>query len=172
MMERWQRANEFIDRVEHFLIIALLSLMILIAFVQIVLRNLFATGFSWGEPLVRTLVLWVAFIGAAVAVKEGKHITIDAIFRWMPSRGRLFVEPFPQLFSCVVCGLLSYAALKFVTNEAAMGTTSFAGVPAWIPQLILPITFGVMAFRFGLHFFTNLAILRKIAAHRGQTGER
>jgi TRAP-type C4-dicarboxylate transport system permease small subunit len=63
-LEQW---NETLGRVEKFLIVVMLSMMILVAFLQIVLRNAFSTGISWGDPLVRYLVLWVGFIGASLA---------------------------------------------------------------------------------------------------------
>jgi TRAP-type C4-dicarboxylate transport system permease small subunit len=59
-MDRWERADEIIDRVEQTSLVILLSSMIVIAFLQIVLRNLFSTGLSWGDSLVRNLVLWVS----------------------------------------------------------------------------------------------------------------
>ncbi|MBW2037981.1 MAG: TRAP transporter small permease [Deltaproteobacteria bacterium] len=161
-MDRWKRADEIIDRVEQTLIAILLSLMIFIAFLQIVLRNVFATGLSWGDPLVRNLVLWVGFIGAAIAAREGKHINIYVVSQWMPLGGKGFIEVINQLFSFFICGLLTFAALKFIKNEAQMGSVTFLGIPAWIPQIILPITFGLMAFRFGLHSFKNLSAIVKI----------
>lgn len=169
-MDRWERADEIIDRVEQILIVILLGIMILIAFLQIVLRNVFAIGFSWGDPLVRNLVLWVGFIGAAIAAREGKHINIYVLSQWMPSQWKSLIEVITQLFSFFICGLLSFAALKFIKNEAQMGSVTFLGIPAWVPQIILPITFGVMAFRFGLHSFKNLSMIVKIGTNlKGDT---
>jgi len=79
-MNRWCRIDNFIARVEKFLVVFLLGAMILVAFLQIVLRNVFTTGFSWGDPFIRYLVVWVGFIGAALATKEGKHITIEIVW--------------------------------------------------------------------------------------------
>lgn len=158
-MKSWERGDEIIDRVEQALISTLLSLMILISFLQIVLRNIFATGISWADPLVRNLVLWVAFIGAAIATREGRHITINAIPRWMPPRGKTIIGIITHWFSLLICGLLTFAAWKFVRNEAIMGSITFLGIPAWVPQIILPITFGLMAIRFGLRSLKDLATL-------------
>jgi len=171
-MNRWEQADDIIDQMEQILIVTLLSLMIIIAFTQIVLRNFFATGFTWGDSLVRSLVLWVGFIGAAIATKEGKHINIDVVSRWMPSRGKIIIEVITQLFSFFICGLLTYAALKFIKNEAQMGTYAFSGIPAWILQIVLPITFGLMTFRYGLHLFKNLSIMTKTAANQGNTEDK
>ena len=86
-MSRWQRWDEILGRVEKFLLAAMLSIMILLAFLQIILRNVFSSGISWGDPLVRYLVLWVGFIGASLASKEGKHITIEVFSRWFSGSG-------------------------------------------------------------------------------------
>ena len=160
-MDRWERTDEVIDRVEQILLVILLSSMILIAFLQIVLRNLFSTGLSWGDPLVRNLVLWIGFIGAALATREGKHINIDVLSRWMPPLGKDLIEFLTQLFSFFICGLLTFAAWKFVRNEAQMGNVAFLGIPAWIPEIILPFVFGLMALRFGLFSFKNLSTIMK-----------
>jgi TRAP-type C4-dicarboxylate transport system permease small subunit len=149
MMNRWERVDAIIDRVEQTLVSILLSVMILIAFLQIILRNLFATGFTWGDPLVRNLVLWVGFIGAAIATREGKHISIDVVSQWVPSRGKIVLEVIIQLSSFIICGLLTFAAVKFVRNEALTGSVTFLGIRSWVPELILPITFGIMTVRYG-----------------------
>lgn len=160
-MDRWERADAVIEQLEHILLVILLSSMILIAFLQIILRDLFSTGLAWGEPLVRNLVLWIGFIGATLATREGKHINIDLVSKWLPSQGKNFVTLTTHLFSFSVCGLLTYAALKFIKNEGEMGNMTFLNIPAWIPGMILPITFGLMAFRFGLRFFKNLSTMGK-----------
>jgi len=161
-MDHWKRLDKIIDRMEQRLLVTLLSLMILIAFSQIVLRNLFDTGLAWGDPLVRNLVLWVSFIGATLATKEGKHINIDMVSQWMPPRGKILVEAITGLFSSVICALLTFAALKFIKNEAQMGGVTFLGIPLWIPEIILPITFALMALRFSLHSLKNFSMTLRV----------
>jgi C4-dicarboxylate transporter DctQ subunit len=161
MMNRWERTDEIIERVEQTLLVILLSSMILIAFLQIVLRNFFATGLNWGDLLVRNLVLWIGFIGATLATREGKHINIDVVSRWLPSLGKNVVTFITHLFSFMICCLLTYASLKFIKNEAEMGNITFLNIPAWIAEMILPITFGLMTFRFGLRSFKNLSAIGK-----------
>jgi TRAP-type C4-dicarboxylate transport system permease small subunit len=156
-MDHWKRMDEIIDRVEQSVLVTLLSLMILIAFFQIVLRNLFDTGLTWGDPLVRNLVLWVGFIGAALATREGKQINIDVVSRWMPPRGKAFIEAITDLFSSVICALLTFAALKFIKNEVQMENVVFPGVPSWIAEIILPITLGLMTLRFGFRSLMNFS---------------
>jgi len=157
-MGSWDRLDAMIDRIEQFFLVLLSGLMILIALLQIVLRNLFDTGLAWGDPLVRNLVLWVGFIAAALATREGKHINMEVFSRWVPPRGKVFIGTLTSLFSSLVCASLTYASLKFIRNEAQMGDLTFLKIPSWIPELILPVTFGLMALRFGFHTLKNLSM--------------
>ena len=158
-MSRWHRWDEILGRVEKFLVAAMLSVMILLAFLQIILRNVFSTGISWGDPLVRYLVLWVGLIGASLASKEGKHITIEVFSRWFSGHGSRYLKAISYLVSAFICGLLTFAGWTFVQNEAQMGGTTFLEIPVWIPQVIFPVTFALMTLRFGFSAFAELTLI-------------
>lgn len=148
--------DEKISRLEKILIAVLLTVMILLAFLQIVLRNFFSTGIDWGDSLVRYLVVWVGFIGAAIAVRENKHITIDILSRWISGAGSSIVQSVSYFISAAVCGLLTWAGIKFTMFEAQMGSTAFFQLPVWIPELIIPVTFGVMTLRYALYLIKGI----------------
>jgi TRAP-type C4-dicarboxylate transport system permease small subunit len=116
----------------------------------------------------RNLVLWIGFIGATLATREGKHINIDVVSRSLPPLARPLVEAGIHLFSFVICGLLTYASLKFVMNEAEMKTMTFVNIPAWILELILPLTFGLMAFRFALRTVRSFSFSVEMIRTRDQ----
>ena len=147
-MNLWDKLDTKISRVETILITILLALMILMAFSQIVLRNFFDTGIDWSDALVRYLVVWVTFVGAAIATKEGKHITFDLLSRWLTGTGTLAIQALSNFFAAVICSLLTVAAAKFIWFEAQMGSTAFLNLPVWVPELIMPIAFGLMTLRF------------------------
>ena len=158
-MNFWNKWDIKISRMETVLITILLTLMILTAFSQIILRNFFASGIDWGDALVRYLVVWVAFIGAAIATREGKHITIDILSRWLTGRGSIAVQALACFFSAVICGLLTLAAIKFIWFEAQMGGTAFFTLPVWVPELIMPVTLGLMTLRFVMGMFNKIGEL-------------
>ena len=118
-MHLLRRMDEKINRAERFLVAIFLTTMILVAFSQIVLRNFFSTGIDWGDALVRYLVVWVGFIGAAIATKESKHITIDVLSRWFHGVGSTAIQVMASFFSAVICGLLMLAAIKFIRRGDA-----------------------------------------------------
>jgi TRAP-type C4-dicarboxylate transport system permease small subunit len=159
MINRLERIDAAIGRLEHGILVVLLSTLILIAFSQIVLRNFFSTGIAWGDALVRSLVLWTGFIGASIAAREGQHISIDVVSRWISPKGKRSVAIIIHVFSFLICCFLTFAALKFIQNEFQMKRVIFLGIPSWGLETILPVTFAVMAFRYFFHFLKNIFIV-------------
>jgi TRAP-type C4-dicarboxylate transport system permease small subunit len=147
-VKSWERLDGLLARAEQMLLVSFLALMMVTAFAQIAIRNLFGIGLAWSEPLVRYLVLWVGFLGAALAVREGRHITIEVATLWSSARNSRALKAVSQLSSAVVCALLAYAAVRFVRDEAQIGSRTFLDLPDWVPALIVPATFAVMALRF------------------------
>ena len=69
--------RETLLRIETWLAAGSLLLLLGLALLQIVARNLFDSGVADADTLTRYLVLYVTFFGAAVAVERNKHIRID-----------------------------------------------------------------------------------------------
>jgi C4-dicarboxylate transporter, DctQ subunit len=157
----WERLDEAVGRLEKIFMVLFLGLMIVVAFAQITLRNFMGIGLSWSESLVRYLVLWIGFIGASLATREGRHITIEVIKLRPPASGRRYLAALSQLCGVAVCALMTWAAVKFVHDDAQIGNRTFLDLPTWVLETIIPATFAIMSLRFLLHAIR--AVLRKTA---------
>lgn len=135
--------------VEDAALVALLALLVVLAFGQIALRQLHVS-LAWGEPLTRLLVLWVGVLGAVAASRASEHITIDAVARFLPPRLQLGVGAATALFASGVCGVLAFQAVRFVLFEREGGAAGFGLVPEWAAALILPLGFALIAARYAL----------------------
>lgn len=134
------------------LVIIFLSFMIGIAFLQIILRNFFDSGLSWADVTVRHMVLWVGFLGAVIAAIEDRHISLDIFSRMLPQKFKKYVSRLVYFGSSFVCAVLTYASYNFVASERSMESELFAGVPVWIAEVVIPVTFASL----GLIFFARL----------------
>lgn len=134
---------------ETWSIVVLVAFLLGFAMLQVILRNVFATGIVWADTLTRHLVLWIGFLGACLATKEKKHISIDLLPRLFPARGSLAVGTLISTFNCTVCAALLYASVDFVEVERAGGSMAFSGIPLWPFESIFPLAFAVMTVRFG-----------------------
>ena len=133
---------------EALTVTVLLSLMILITFSQVILRNVFHEGILWGDIFIRQLVLWVGFLGASLAVRESKHISIDFLPHFLPATWGKFIQFIVNFTAGIISGLLAWAAWKFVEFEMEGSATLFLDIPVWIFQIILPYSFCVISARF------------------------
>ncbi len=133
---------------EDGILVILLSVMILVAAAQILLRNFFDTGFPWGDQALRILVLWVALMGAVAASRENKHINIDVLLRFLSRRGRAMSQVAVGFFTAFVCGVVAFYAGRFVYLDYEAGAKVFDSLPAWIVELILPVGFAMIAIRY------------------------
>lgn len=139
-----------IRQIEIGLLVVILAAMIGLAGSQIILRNLFESGISWSDPVLRVLVLWVGMMGAMVATHYDKHIRIDLLSHYISAKWHHHIARLNSLFSSIVCGLLSWHSARFVYYEWQDGTELLSGIPAWLAEAILPIGFGFMALRFAI----------------------
>lgn len=148
MTTAFQRHLAHLHRFEDWVLTVLVVFMVLLAGAQILLRNVFDSGFAWAEPVLRTLVLWSAMLGAVIATREDQHIGLDFIGRFV-SGVKLRVARFIALaFAAVLCALMAWHSWGLVQLDREGGTDGVLGVPAWVLELILPLGFGLMALRF------------------------
>ena len=143
-----ERVLTIIHALEDGLLALMLAMMIFLAGSQILLRNLFETGFAWADPVLRLLVLWVGLLGALAASRTDKHIAIDVFSRLLGPRALAGVKSLTALFTATVSGLIAYHAARFVAMEQEAGVIGIAGLPAWMLELILPVGFGLITLRY------------------------
>ena len=122
--------------------------MILVAAAQILLRNFFDMGLSWGDQTLRILVLWVTLMGAVAASRENKHINIDVLLRFLSRRGRAMSQVVVGLFTAFVCGVVAFYAGRFVYLDYEAGAKVYGNLPVWIVEIILPVGFTLIAIRY------------------------
>lgn len=135
---------------EDAVLVLILTTMIFLAAIQIFLRNFLDMGFIWGDEMLRMLVLWLAVAGALAASRNDKHISIDVLNRFLPKRLSLVVKVIVHLFTAVVCGVVAWHSLAFVQTSYEFEDVLLGNVPAWILQAVLPVGFGLIAWRYSL----------------------
>lgn len=137
-----------VHRIEDVLLIVLLSSMIALASTQILLRIFFEFGLIWAEPLLRVMVLWLGLTGATVASRHNKHIHIDILTRFFSKNLYLFVQTFVGLFTAWICFLIAWHGARWVQMDYVDEMTGLGGIPSWMLEIIIPISFAVIGIRY------------------------
>ena len=148
--EYCQRAAVRLHQIEDAVLIFAMSVMVLLATLQIFLRNFFESGITWADPVLRSLVLWLGLLGALLAARSDKHISIDIFSRVLSQRAKDGLAVLTHLFVTFIASVISWNSARLVLGDYQAGTIAFSVVPSWIVQLIIPISFAIIALRYFL----------------------
>jgi len=135
-------------QMETWLAAGSLFLLLILALLQILARNLFDTGIAEADTLTRYLVLYVTFFGAAVAVQRDRHIKIDVACALLPPAmiKRLY-RPM-QALAALVCAFLADAAIRYWRDEWLYAPYH----EHWLVLvgLVIPVGFVLLTMQFSL----------------------
>lgn len=144
----WARADRVGRAIETTLIVVVLGGLVLFASAQIVLRNVFSIGLTWSDGLIRLVVLWLALLGMVSASREGRHLTMGAITRWLPPRLQTATGVLTELFAAAFCAVVAWYAVAFVADSREGHDPILNGLQAWWFQAPLPVAFAFSAWQF------------------------
>jgi len=87
--------------------IAFISLCVSVS-VQVIARYVFNHAFGWGEEFPIFIFLWVSFLAAAVAYRDGGHLSVNFIVEKYPPKVRRMVHYANLLLSLAFVLLIVY----------------------------------------------------------------
>ena len=138
--------NVFLRRSEQGLAAFALAVMVVLPLAEMVAREVFHTGISGSQPIVQNLVLWVGFLGAALAAREGRLLAL-ATGEFLPQGAlRRWSAAAATAVGAGVAMLLARASFDLVKLEYETGER-IAIAPIWAIQLVLPLAFTLIAWR-------------------------
>jgi TRAP-type transport system small permease protein len=113
-----QRRSALDSVLETSLLVALAA-MVIIVFMNVVGRYVLGESLSWGEEVALLLMVWLTYLGAAVAMRDGAHYAVDFFMQYLPESWRKPVVVGKDLVVVVMTGLLLYwsAATTVLLNE-------------------------------------------------------
>jgi TRAP-type C4-dicarboxylate transport system permease small subunit len=144
---------------ERALVVLLLTGLLGLGLLQVIERNVLASGIFWADELLQHIVLWLGFLGASLATREHRHLSIDVLNHFLPVQWQGWLALLVNIVALVLCILLVQAAWGLVRSEYTAGTMLTFGVPAWLAQSIIPLGFGAITLRFALRLMETLARL-------------
>jgi C4-dicarboxylate transporter DctQ subunit len=135
---------------EEGLIIFLMAAMTIVTFVQVVARYVFNYSFTWALEVTGVMFAWLIFSGMSYGVRVGAHIGVDAVVKVL-SRGAARGVAMVAAALCIVYALIvTVGGYQYVRKMYDVGILmQDVPVEQWIPRLILPLGYALLALRFG-----------------------
>lgn len=136
--ERWfVAANQWV-------IILMMGTMASLVFVNVVSRYVFNASIIWVEELTQYQMIWITYLGAGLALREGRHVAVDVFQDMLPESLRRYVRYFVGLAILAFLAALVVLGLQIVAftwNQE----TPVMNIPTGVPYLGVPIGALVMA---------------------------
>ena len=148
----WWRAITLLGSLERTVGIGLLALMVVTITLQVITRYLFGQPLVWVEELATYSFIWSVFLGAALGLKELRHIRIETFLGRIPPRWRAVAQALLYGIVGACCLALAGDALGIMQVESRSETIS------------LPINVGRHWF-YSVPLFVGLASMAFTAAY-------
>lgn len=142
MINILQRLDDALATVEKSVIVICFFLLVFFIVFTILSRNFFHLPSHRMFGAAPDLVLWLALLGASLALKQQRHIRLELVLRHCGDTVRLWAAVAVNLFGVAVMGILLATSFEFVKNEVAM-----FGLWGWL-SIIFPIFFSLAVFRY------------------------
>jgi C4-dicarboxylate transporter DctQ subunit len=166
-----RKLDLLVSRSEEVLIGLLILAASVILFANVVARYVFNAGFPWAEELVRYQIVWMVFLGASVAARQGIHIGVDILIKFSPPGIARLIDLLVHAIAVVFCGFVVFYGVELIAQTRAFGQVSPAlQMPMWLVQLAIPVGAALMGVRFAQQFVRSLLGREQEAAHFEQIG--
>ena len=130
-------------------------------FVEVIRREVFAYSSIWGEEVVRYSFIYLAWIGAASAVRDRAHIRIDVVMHYLPAKAKAMLYIFGDLLMFAVAIIALYWSFETVLVSWEFGSVSHGLRVSMVWFLAaVPIGFTLMCFRLIQSLLRDIADLR------------
>ena len=115
-MQHIQRLIDLFFKLLELLVVLSLFAMVVMVFGNVIMRYVFNSGIPISEELSRYAFIWLTYLGAMIAMREGGHLGVDTLIKKLPLAGKKF------------CVLLSESLMLFCNVLFLWGTYQMHGL--------------------------------------------
>jgi TRAP-type C4-dicarboxylate transport system permease small subunit len=134
--------------IERWALLVFYTMLVATMAIEVLRREIFAYSSIWGEEVVRYSFIYLAWVGAAAAVRERAHIRIDVIFNYIPRVAKSLLYIFGDLVMLGVAVIAVYWSWETVAVSYKFGSVSHGLRISMVWFLLaVPLGFGLMVFR-------------------------
>jgi len=119
-------------------VIALMAVMATLVFANVVARYVFNYSIIWVEELTQYQMIWITYLGAGLALREGRHVAVEILQDWLPAplrrAARVLVWTGMAAFLAILT-ILGFGIVAFTWDQE----TPVMNIPTGVPYLAIPI---------------------------------
>lgn len=137
-----KRFDKIMSTLEDALGVLFMASMVLLIFMQVVLRFVFNNALNWSEEMARYLMIWCSGFGISAGIRAGAHIGIQAIVDALPETLGKAIRFLCNVLILVIFLFLSWQSVLFAQSALASGQlTPSLQIPIFYVYAALPVSF-------------------------------
>ncbi len=148
--KRFKTINNFFKYLTEIPAAILVAVEVCVLLAGVISRYVFDAPLTWTDELASILFLWLAMLGAVIALQRGEHMRLTTFVNKLPLKWRNPVESFASMISAVFIFLLIHPAFEFAHEQWEITT----------PALALRDSYRASAILVGLTLMFLLSVLR------------
>lgn len=156
------RLYEAIDRnAERWLLLVFYVMLVVTMAIEVLRREILSYSSIWGEEIVRYSFIYLAWIGAAAAVRERGHIRIDVIMNYVGPRVKALLYIFGDIVMFGVSVIALYWSWEAVHVSWTFGSVTHGlRIGYYFFLFAVPFGFALVIFRLVQSFLRDISDLR------------
>ncbi len=139
MSTAFDRALEGITKIAKWIMIVMTCVIFFITTFTVFTRYILNYVPSWSEEIPRYLLVWITYLGAALAIRFKEHISLDVFFNLLPLRVRQVGHLFLNGLVAIVAVIMVVYGIGLVNH---FGDDKMESIPLtnfWL-YLVMPIS--------------------------------
>ncbi len=149
------------DNAERWMLLGFYGMIVATVVVEVVRRFVLSYSSIWGEEIARYAFIYLAWVGASIAVKDRAHIRIDVIMHYLSNRMKAVIYLFGDLCMLGLALLALYTAIESMEISLRFGSVTH-GLRislAWFLAAV-PLGFSLMSYRLCQSIWRDFGDLR------------
>ena len=150
------------DNAERWMLLGFYGMIVATIVVEVVRRFVLSYSSIWGEEIARYAFIYLAWVGASIAVKDRAHIRIDVIMHYLSNRMKALVYLFGDICMLGLAILALYTSMESLEISLRFGSVTH-GLRislAWFLAAV-PLGFSLMTFRLCQSIWRDFGDLRR-----------
>jgi TRAP-type C4-dicarboxylate transport system permease small subunit len=119
---------------------------------QVVTRFVLQEPATWSEPLIRMMLIWMAYLGLAAAVRAGSLVSVDLLYRLATGRRRRLLQAVIALTTLTLLGILFWFGID-LTQRVRFQNLAGLEIPVSFAYAAIPTGALVSMLAVLAHFF-------------------
>lgn len=137
----WERAFLGANRA---LVVAMMAVMATLVFANVIARYVFNFSIIWVEELTQFMMIWITYVGAGLAMREGRHVAVEMFQDLLPAPAAKALRVLVALAMLVFLGFLLVLGIQFA-QFAWEQETPVMNIRVGIAYLAIPVGAAIFA---------------------------